>query len=152
MKLIYTVCQFVDNILTSFAERSEQSRKCIKILPETLKHIPLKYRHTFLRLKRKSIYQFSRKSCENGMIFAKFPFAEIFVFAKILAKISRKFRDKSIKFDSDTACMVHVVKFFSITSNFRRIKRHMWGNVRIQLPLGPKQKISRKWKIFAKTS
>jgi hypothetical protein len=31
--------------------------------------------------------------------------------------------EKSIKFDSGTACMVHVVTFFDITSHFRRIKK-----------------------------
>jgi hypothetical protein len=41
------------------------------------------------------IFAKMRKSCENGMIFAKSP------------EIS--FSRKSIKFDSDTACMVHVV-------------------------------------------
>jgi hypothetical protein len=71
------------------------------------------------------IFMKMRKSCENGTIFAKFHFAKIF------AKISRKCREnfceneKSIKFDSDMACMVHVVYFFAITSHLRRIKRHM---------------------------
>jgi hypothetical protein len=51
------------------------------------------------------------KSYENGTIFGEFSFRENFVFAKIFAKILRKFREieKSIKFDSDMTCMVHVV-------------------------------------------
>jgi hypothetical protein len=44
--------------------------------------------------------------------------SQISVFAKIFEKVLRKCREnfrengKSIKFDSDTACMVHVVTFF----------------------------------------
>jgi hypothetical protein len=41
-----------------------------------------------------SIFAKMQKSCEDGTIFAKFRFHE---------------KEKSIKFDSDTACMVHVV-------------------------------------------
>jgi hypothetical protein len=67
---------------------------------------------TQLRVETKmhfSIFAKMRKSCENGTIFAKLRFAQIFVFAKISRKshvISRK--QKSIKFYSDTACILHV--------------------------------------------
>jgi hypothetical protein len=55
-----------------------------------------------IRTKRHEICSILCKSMKN-----------IKVFAKIFEKISRKFREnfleneKSIKFDSDTACMVH---------------------------------------------
>jgi hypothetical protein len=77
-----------------------------------------------------SIFAKMQKSLKNRTIFTKFRkilFQEIFFyenFCKNLMKILRKFlRKKSIKFDSDKACMVHVMYFFAITSHFRRIKK-----------------------------
>jgi hypothetical protein len=74
-----------------------------------------------LGLKQRCIFQFSRK-CKNyakmerfSRNITKFCLAKIFVFAKfsqksheIFRKLSQK-QKKSIKFGSDTACMVHAV-------------------------------------------
>jgi hypothetical protein len=81
---------------------------------------------SWIRTRVETKMQFSffakmRKSCDNGTIFANFAnFREFrqFLFLrkfKIFAIISQNFREnfheneKSLKYDSDTACMVHVV-------------------------------------------
>jgi hypothetical protein len=58
---------------------------------------------------------------------------------------SRKFSRKSYENFAIQHAWYMWWNFFDITSHFRRIKRNMWGNVGIQLPLGPNENF-----IFAK--
>jgi hypothetical protein len=93
-----------------------------------------------------SIFAKMRKSCENGSIFAKFceiSFCANFRFRENVAKTKNPLNLTVIRHARYMWCNF-------LPSHFRRIKRHMWGNFRIQLPLGPKRKFQ--FRIFAKFS